>query len=46
MLEKFLNQEGTKKLTKEEKKNIEGGTGRCPGNQVYAHGQCWDKYPD
>jgi hypothetical protein len=46
MLEKILNQEGTKKLTKEEKKAIEGGNGPCPPNQIFYGKKCWDKVPD
>lgn len=46
MLEKILNQEGTKKLTAEEKKKIEGGSGPCPPNQVLYGNKCWDKVSD
>ncbi|MDA6072408.1 hypothetical protein NJT12_22540 [Flavobacterium sp. AC] len=46
MLEKILNQEGTKKLTTEEKKTIEGGSGGpCPPNQPYGK-KCWEKDAD
>lgn len=43
MLEKFLNQEGTQKLTEAEKKNIEGGNyppGRCFDYQLGKEVKC------